>query len=63
MKSPPKWLRVLINLILRPGVGAFRATYLMLYANGQLYHFLAGAIAFKACIEFSDVCREARDAG
>jgi hypothetical protein len=34
----------------------------MLYANGQIYHFLAGAIAFKACIEFSDVCREARDA-
>ncbi|CZY60327.1 hypothetical protein [Enterobacter hormaechei] len=59
----PKWLGLLVMLILRPGVSAFCAAYLMMYADGQWYHFIAGAIALKACFETRDIYKDVRDAG
>jgi len=48
--------------ILRPGITASCAAYLMLYADGSWYHFLSGALAFKSCIETHDIYKEVRDA-
>ncbi|EKQ4677549.1 hypothetical protein P5M41_002001 [Salmonella enterica subsp. enterica serovar Ruiru] len=58
----PKWIGFLIMLILRPGITASCAAYLMLYADGSWYHFLSGALAFKSCIETHDIYKEVRDA-
>ena len=58
----PKWIGFLIMLILRPGITAFCAAYLMLYADGSWYHFLSGALAFKSCIETHAIYKEVRDA-
>ncbi|WP_163305490.1 hypothetical protein [Enterobacter ludwigii] len=57
-----KWICLLIMLILRPGFSAFCAAYLMSYADGQWYNFIAGAIALNACFEARDIYREIRDA-
>ncbi|MFZ4147497.1 hypothetical protein ACEV7C_08860 [Enterobacter ludwigii] len=59
----PKWLGLLVMLALRPGVSAFCASYLMMYADGRWYHFFSGAIALKACYEVIDIYKEVRDAG
>ena len=59
----PRWLGLLVMLILRPGVSAFCSAYLMMYADGQWYHFFAGAIALKSCFEARDIYKEVRDAG
>lgn len=58
----PKWIGLLIMLILRPGIGASCSAYLMLYADGSWYHFISGALAFKALFEANDIYKEVRDA-
>lgn len=57
----PRWVGLLIMLILRPGITASCAAYLMLYADGGWYCFLSGALAYKSCIEAHDIYKEVRD--
>lgn len=59
----PKWLGLLTMVILQPGISAFCATYLMVYSDLKIHHFVAGLIAYKACIEARNTYRRVRDAG
>lgn len=58
----PKWLALIVILILRTGVSAFCAAYLMMHTDGQWYHFISGAIALKACFDARDIYKVVRDA-
>ena len=58
----PKWLGLLAMVTLQPGIGTFCATYLLVYSDLKNHHFVAGLIAYKACIEARDTYRRVRDA-
>ncbi len=58
----PKWLGLLVMIILRPGISFFCATYLIVYTDLKIHHFVAGLIAYRACIEVRDTYRMVRDA-
>ncbi len=59
----PKWLGLLVMLILCPGVCTFCAVFLMIYTDDKWSYFVAGAIALNAFLQARGIYRILRDAG